>query len=179
MRQVAFLRAVNVAGHARVRMAAVVRAFEQAGCREVTSYGHAGNLLWSPGTAGVPLANIRARLAELLGVTAEMAIRTERQLRALVTAAPFGPLTDDPRLTLYVVFMTRAAKQVPPLPLADARECVELVAVRGRDAFVVSRRKPNGMFGFPNAFVEKALGVPATSRNWSTVTTVARLSRRS
>jgi hypothetical protein len=34
------------------------------------------------------------------------------------------------------------------------------------------------MFGFPNAFVEAALGVPATSRNWSTVTRVVALLRR-
>jgi uncharacterized protein (DUF1697 family) len=158
-------------------MADVVRAFEQAGCREVTSYGHAGNLLWSQDSRGVPVDDIRARLAALVGGAAEMAVRTERQLRAVVTAAPFGPLGDDRRLKLYVVFLARPAKQLPPLPLVDARECLELVAVRGRDAYVVSRRKPNGMFGFPNAFVEAALGVPATSRNWSTVTRVVALLR--
>jgi len=43
---------------------------------------------------------------------------------------------------------------------------------------VVSRRKKNGSFGFPNAFVEKTLGVSATSRNWTTVTKIAALVRR-
>jgi hypothetical protein len=38
--------------------------------------------------------------------------------------------------------------------------------------FVVSRRKTNGFFGFPNNFVEKELGVSATSRNWSTITKI-------
>ena len=41
-----------------------------------------------------------------------------------------------------------------------------------REVFLVSRRKANGFFGFPNAFIEDQLGVPATSRNWNTVTKI-------
>jgi uncharacterized protein (DUF1697 family) len=33
------------------------------------------------------------------------------------------------------------------------------------------------LYGFPNAFVERIAGVPATSRNWSTVTKIASLMR--
>ena len=40
---------------------------------------------------------------------------------------------------------------------------------------LVSGRKANGFYGLPNAFVEAAYGVAATSRNWSTVTRLARL----
>ena len=42
-----------------------------------------------------------------------------------------------------------------------------------REVFIVSRRKKNGFFGFPNAFIEQELGVSVTSRNWSTVTKIA------
>ena len=41
------------------------------------------------------------------------------------------------------------------------------------DVLVVSRRKPSGFYGFPNSFVEKKLGAPATSRNWSTIRKIA------
>ena len=41
-----------------------------------------------------------------------------------------------------------------------------------REVFVVSHRKKNGFFGIPNNFVEKELGVSATSRNWSTITKI-------
>jgi uncharacterized protein (DUF1697 family) len=33
------------------------------------------------------------------------------------------------------------------------------------------------MYGFPNNFIEKEFGVPATSRNWSTVKKIVELSR--
>jgi len=45
------------------------------------------------------------------------------------------------------------------------------------DLLIVSRRKPNGMYGFPNSWVEKELGVVATARNWSTVAKLAELTR--
>lgn len=45
---------------------------------------------------------------------------------------------------------------------------------RNLDVFVVSRLLRKGMYGFPNAFVESAFGVPATSRNFNTVRRTAR-----
>jgi uncharacterized protein (DUF1697 family) len=44
-----------------------------------------------------------------------------------------------------------------------------------REVFVISRRKANGFYSFPNGFIENQLGVPATSRNWTTVTKIAAL----
>lgn len=41
-----------------------------------------------------------------------------------------------------------------------------------REVFIVSRRKKNGFYGFPNNFIEKELRVPATTRNWSTLTKI-------
>jgi uncharacterized protein (DUF1697 family) len=46
-----------------------------------------------------------------------------------------------------------------------------------REVFVVSRRKQNGFFGFPNTFVEEEFETCATSRNWSTVTKIVEFVR--
>ena len=51
------------------------------------------------------------------------------------------------------------------------------MAIDKREAFIVSRRRNNGMYGFPNNFIEQQLGVTATSRNWSTVTKIVEISR--
>jgi uncharacterized protein (DUF1697 family) len=172
---VAFLRAVNVAGHARVAMADVVRAFERAGCSGARSYGHAGNLFWTQAGGKAPVEKTRSLLARLLGEAPAIMVRTRQQLRAIVAAEPFGALTGDASIKLYVVFLERKPKQAPPLPLRHAPERLELIALRGREAYVVSRRKPNGFYGFPNQFIERTLGVAGTSRNWSTVTRAAAL----
>jgi uncharacterized protein (DUF1697 family) len=175
MTSVAFLRAVNVAGHARVSMSDVVRTFEHAGCRDARSYGHAGNLLWTQSRGAAPVEKMRALLGQLLGEAPGIMVRTGRQIRSIVGTDPFGALVDDKSVKLYVVFLERRPKQVPALPLRHAPEQLDLIAIRGREAYVVSRRKPNGFYGFPNQLVERVLGVPATSRNWSTVVKVARL----
>jgi hypothetical protein len=39
------------------------------------------------------------------------------------------------------------------------------------------QKKKGGMFGFPNALVERELDVPATSRNWNTVRRILALLR--
>jgi hypothetical protein len=46
------------------------------------------------------------------------------------------------------------------------------------EVFIVSRRKKNGFYGFPNNFIEKELGVSATTRNWSTLTRIVELARK-
>jgi uncharacterized protein (DUF1697 family) len=173
---VAFLRAVNVAGHARVAMADVCTVFEKAGCRDVRSVGHAGNLLWTPSAGTVSAEKLRARLGRLLGEPPELMVRTARDMSRIVEANPFGALVNDKAIKLYVVFLARKPKQVPPLPVRLEKDALELVAVRGREAYVVSRKKPGTvMYGFPNQFVEGTLGVPSTSRNWSTIVKVARI----
>ena len=53
-----------------------------------------------------------------------------------------------------------------------------LRAINVLEAFIVSRPKPNGFFGFPNNFIEKELVVSATTRNWSTVTKLLEFSRK-
>ena len=174
MRYVAFLRAVNVGGHARVAMTDVCKVFEKAGCRGVTSVGHAGNLLWTQAAGTLSEATLRARLGQLLGEPPEIMVRTARDMSRVVAANPFGALAGDRAIKLYVVFLARKAKQVPPLPARLEKDALELIAVKGREAYVVSRKKPGTvMYGFPNQFVEKTLGVPATSRNWNTVMKVA------
>ena len=43
---VAFMRAINVAGHASVRMSDVRDAFAAAGCRKVRTYIQSGNVIF-------------------------------------------------------------------------------------------------------------------------------------
>ena len=79
----------------------------------------------------------------------------------------------------YIVFLAAPPLRRPRLPVLQPKERLELVHVSKRECWVVSRRKPNGWYGFPVEFVERAVGVPATARNWSTVTKLAEFLERS
>lgn len=96
----------------------------------------------------------------------------------VVKRAPFRAFEAIPGVKLYVVFLSQKPRTRPRFPLSSPTEGLEAVAMKNLEVFVVSRRKKNGFYGFPNNFVEKALGVPSTSRNWSTLARLDELVRQ-
>ena len=176
---VAFLRAINVAGHAVVKMTDLRDAFRAAGCREVRSLIQSGNVVFeSPAKTPTALVRrIQVELRRLLGEEPGLFLRTMRDIERLVEGNPFRRFAGKPRIKLYVAFLSRRLppRQQPRLPLRSAPEALEVIAVKDREAFIVSGRKQNGFYGFPNAFIEQQLGVSATSRNWSTIKKIAPL----
>ena len=162
-------------------MPQLCKAFEVAGCRSVASFSSAGNVLFETAQANAAalFKKIRTRVRVLSGGEPGIMFRTVRELEAVARAAPFGALADDRSIKLYVVFLAARPRRRPRLPVIDVEEQLELVGVKGLHAFVVSRRRPRGMFyGFPNSFVERELGVAATSRNWSTFSKVLARTRQ-
>jgi uncharacterized protein (DUF1697 family) len=175
-RYVALLRAVNVAGHARVSAHELARMFARAGARDVSSFGHAGNLLFSAAKSPASIvARVRDAIHRRHGERPVIVVRSAAEICNLFASDPFARCGARASDKLYVVFLTRKARRLPALPIVSRVERLEAFACRGRDVLLVSGRKPNGFYGFPNAFVETAFRVSATARNWSTVTRLAKL----
>ena len=176
---VAFIRAINVGGRAVVRMTDVRDAFVRAGCERVRTCIQSGNVLFesSGSDVGAQCGRVCARITELTGTKAGMSVRRLADLERLVKADPFTGFESDPGIKLYVAFLERKPPVRPKLPVISAREALEAFAMKSLEVFIVSRRKPNGFYGFPNNFVEKELAVPATTRNWNTVQKVLQFSR--
>ena len=150
-------------------------AFVAAGCTNVSTYIASGNVLFAaPATGQDVLFNkIRAKTARLVGAEPGIAFRSVRDIARVVKAAPFSALASDPAIKLYVAFLTEKPARKPKFPLLLPREAIEAVAMTNLEVFLVSRRKPKRLLRIPHLFVEKELGVPATARNWSTVTKIA------
>lgn len=176
---IALLRAINVAGHGIAKMEDVRDAFAKAGCRNVTTCIQSGNVIFEapPRDTRALIAAARRRLKRLLGEEPEIMLRSVRDVASLVDRTPFTAYPMTPRVKLYVAFLARAPRRRVTFPLVSAKDALEAIGLRGPHAFIVSRLKPNGFFGFPNNFIETALGVPATSRNWSTVTKIVEMTR--
>jgi uncharacterized protein (DUF1697 family) len=176
---VAFLRAINVAGHATVRMTDLRDVFAAAGCQGVRTYIQSGNVLFDApkGTAAAVFERVLCRLRELLGHEPGIMFRTAREIEQLVASDPFQGYRAEPDVKLYVAFLSQKAPTTPRFPWHLPAESLEAIGMKGREVFVVSRRKKNGFYGFPNNFIEKELGVSATSRNWNTLTKLAAFAR--
>ena len=161
-------------------MADVQAAFTKAGCRNVSTYIASGNVIFDAPASDA--AALRRRICRgmraLLGAEPVIVYRTGQELQKLVDAAPFGALAGDRTIKLYVAFLVEKPRGRTTFPRDLPREALEAIGLNNGDALIVSRRKPNGMYGFPANWIEKDLGVVATARNWSTVTKLAQLAGR-
>jgi uncharacterized protein (DUF1697 family) len=172
------MRAINVGGRAIVKMTALSEAFAAAGCSGVRTYIQSGNVIFESRQEPAALfQKIRVRLRDLLGAEPGVVFRTVEELERMVRSAPFKDFEQEPGLKLYAVFLSEPPRRKPRFPLVSSAERLEAVKMKNLDVFVVSRRKKSGFYGFPNNFVEKELGVSATSRNWSTVSRIVQLIR--
>src|SRR5690349_8927931 len=88
---VAFLRAINVAGHATVKMTDVRDAFAAAGCRNVRTVIQSGNIIFDAAASGrAALAKrLCQQLEPLIGKDPGVFIRTQDDLAAMVESDPF------------------------------------------------------------------------------------------
>jgi uncharacterized protein (DUF1697 family) len=143
-------------------------AFEAAGCSDVRSFIQSGNVVFQP-PPGLALQQLTERLSAGIGAPLSVLYRASSDLDEIAASHPFRPYLSDLTLKLYVVFLDSRPARQAGLPVIDEKEQLELIAVEGQEAYLVSRRKPNGMYGFPTIFLERELGVTATARNWSTV----------
>jgi len=170
MTHVAFLRAVNVGGKGLVKMADLQKAFTSAGAKNVRTVIASGNVVFdAPAALGPMRDRILKKVGALLGAEPVIVFRTLPYLERLIDAAPFGALVNDKRIKLYVLFLSGKPKALPAFPITIPKEAIEVPAMHEQDALLVSRRKPNGMYGFPGLWTEKELGVASTARNWTTI----------
>jgi uncharacterized protein (DUF1697 family) len=176
---VALLRAVNVSGRNKVAMADLRQLFESLPAQSVSTYVQSGNVVFAR-RARQPesdlVATIESRIQDTFGVSIAVLLRTTDEMNRIVRANPLlGGGRDESKL--HVTFLVRPpeSKRVERLdPEAGGDDEFQL---RGREVYL---HTPNG-YGhskLTNAFLERKLGVPATTRNWKTVATLAHLSRQ-
>jgi len=169
-RYYAFLRGINVGGHKVVSMADLTRAFESLGLESVRTHIQSGNVVFETrrGARAVLMKQIGAALHDLIGSEVALFLRTAAELEALAAGDPFPAAHPQPDDRLYVTFLPAKPRAMPPLPLWSPQKDVEIIAARGADLFSLGHAYRDH-YGFPNAFIEKQFGVPATTRNRKTI----------
>jgi uncharacterized protein (DUF1697 family) len=163
---VVFLRGVNVGGHKRFSPAELARRLAHL---DVVNLGAAGTFVVRK---PIGTAALRAQLTRHIPFECEQMICSQSELLDLAHADAFaGTPAESADLKRYVTVLAKRPRRAPRLPLCAPNGPawqVKLLALRGR--FVVSlwRRTPSRSLLYPNEVVEKAFGIPATTRNWNT-----------
>jgi uncharacterized protein (DUF1697 family) len=165
------LRGINIGGRRRVPMAELRTLLADAGYEDVRTYVQSGNIVL--GSAAKPAAvqrRLQTLISERFGFDVPVIVRSRAQLAAVVKADPLGDVVDNPKL--YQVSFLDGEPAADAIARVQERADVdERMIARGREIYAwhpagVARSK------LWNALAGQGLGVTATARNWTTVTTL-------
>jgi uncharacterized protein (DUF1697 family) len=177
MRFAAFFRNVNLGRPGKPTREQFVKAFEQAGGKDVRSFLTHGNAVFSASSKRAAQAVLRdacKRLEAVCGLTEPAFLRGLDSLAKLVASDPFADGPDDDIYERCVSFVPAKALSLVELPVITARRDVEIFAA-GDEEFLSVSRKFTASPGSPNAWLEKNLGLSATTRAWNTVVRISQL----
>ena len=105
-------------------------------------------------------------LFKKLGYRVTVILRTKNDLLDIVESSPFIDYDGD--VKYYLTFLAEQPKQAPTLPIRMNDIENEVFKIDNNTVFTVGFNV-KGRYGFPNVFIEKEFGVPATTRNWNTI----------
>lgn len=168
----AFLRAINVGGHT-VTMARLAAVFDELGFPHAETFIASGNVIFQSRAAASPALErkLAGGLEAALGFPVATFLRTEPELATLAGPPPFGAREEAKAHALMVGFLHAAPAAGAAGRVVALRSATDDVQLRGRELWWL-RRERESATALVNGSFERALGVPATFRN---ITTVRRL----
>jgi uncharacterized protein (DUF1697 family) len=171
MFQIIMLRGINLGPTRRVPMAELRALFSEAGYEDVRTYVQSGNIvLRSPAKPAELERDAAGLISERFGFDVPVIVRTRTDLARVVKRNPLGEVADDPK-RYQVSFLSAEPDSSVAGRLRSLAAATEAVVVHGREIYAwhpegVARSK------LWNELAGKRLGVIATARNWTTVTTL-------
>ncbi|EXU68653.1 hypothetical protein Z951_08655 [Streptomyces sp. PRh5] len=169
--QIALLRGINVGGNRKFPMARQRELMAELGFEDVTVHLQTGNIVFAdPGTPPERTARtLEDHFAAGLGFPVDVVVRTRDELAAAIEANPYPEAVAEPK-TLHVVFLADVPADTAALDALDpAGYAPDAFHRIGREIFL---HCPDGVGRSKLAakVTNARLGVPATARNWNTVT---------
>jgi uncharacterized protein (DUF1697 family) len=165
---ITFLRGINVSGQKIIKMQDLILLFESFGFNNVKTYLQTGNVLFdSNETDSAKIIKIiNDGIFKDLGYKVTVILRTKQELLDIAASEPFKDYDGD--VKYYLTFLDEESKKPPTLPIRMNNIENEVFKYENNNVFTVGFNV-KGRYGFPNVFIEKEFGVPATTRNWNTI----------
>ena len=168
MALVVFLRGVNIGGHRTFRPTTLTK---QLAHLNALNIGAAGTfVIRQP----VTQAQLRAELASKLPFDTEIMICQGREIVRLISHHHFADHPIGPDIVRFVSVLSRRPRSMPSMPMNFPPSGRWLLKILGRDKrfiFGLYRRHMK-VIGYLGTF-DRLFGVPVTTRNWNTMTTIA------
>lgn len=167
---IALLRGINVSGKNAIRMAELRDSVARLGFEDVQTYLQSGNIVFrTAATDKTTLAaTIKAQIAQDFGLDVPVLVLSAQDLEFIAHANLLWPDTGGDESLFHCTFLFEGVA-------AAMFHALALPCTQGERAVLVNHAVllhcPHG-YGktkLNNSYFERALGVPATTRNWRTV----------
>jgi uncharacterized protein (DUF1697 family) len=170
MALVVLLRGVNVGGHRTFRPTTLA---EQLKHLDAVNIGAAGTFVIR---RPISQAQLRAELASKLPFDTEVMICQGREIVRLMSQDPFADQPVRPDIVRFVTVLSKRPRSAPSTPIslpASGEWLLKILARNDRFVFGVYRRQMKAVSYLGT--LDRLFGVPATTRNWNTITAIARV----
>ena len=172
MALVVFLRGVNVGGHRTFRPTTLAKQLKHL---DAVNIGAAGTFVIR---RPVTRAQLRAELRRRLSFDAEIMICEGREIVRLMSKNHFASQPVRPDVVRFLSVLSKRPRSAPSTPISfpcSGNWLLKILAREDRFVFGVYRRhmKVIGYLGK----LDRLFGVPATTRNWNTLTAIAKVLR--
>ena len=170
MALVVLLRGVNVGGHRTFRPSTLA---EQLKHLDAVNIGAAGTFVIR---RPVNRTQLRAELGRRLPFDTEIAICQGREIVRLMSQNHFADQPVRPNIVRFVSVLSKRPRSTPSTPMSFPSSGKWLLKILSRDkqfVFGVYRRHMKAISYLGS--IDRLFGVPATTRNWNTITAIARV----
>jgi uncharacterized protein (DUF1697 family) len=173
-RHIVLLRGINLGPNRRIAMPELRKLLEGAGFDDVQTYVQSGNVVLTSRAAPKTVARrCEEEIEGRFGFAVDVVVRTRDELAQVVKRNPLGDVATNPKRYQVSFLAEKPDRSVDDL-LAAAAIAAERFEVIGREIYAwhpegIGRSKLWTLLAGPK------LGVTATARNWTTVTTLLEL----
>jgi uncharacterized protein (DUF1697 family) len=170
---IALLRGINVGGQKLIKMAELKRMFEEMGFGRVQTFIQSGNVLFESAESAEALRpQIEQQIAEVFGYQVTVVIRTAAELEQIIERCPFEADPSSKIEKVYVALLAEMPTQEGIDKLLTCSSDTDDYRFTNQEVYILCRQSIRKSL-FSNNFLEKKLGVPATTRNWQTTSKLA------
>ena len=170
MALVVLLRGVNVGGHRTFRPS---KPAEQLKHLDAVNIGAAGTFVIRQ---AVSRSQLRLELARSLSFDAELMICQGREIVSAMTPNRFSKYAARPDTVRFMSVLSRSPRSAPAMPMrfpSTGRWLLQILARENRFVFGVYRRHMKVISYLGR--LDRVFSVPATTRNWNTITAIAKV----
>ena len=171
MAMVVFLRGVDVGGHRTFRPSLLAGELSDF---DLVNVGAAGTFVVRK---RISQARLRAELAKRLPFETAVVICKGDDVLELKSANPFAGQPAGPEIVWFVSILAKRGRPLPSIPFslpAGGEWSLKILAIKDRFVLGLYRREMKSD-PLPRRDFDKLFGVPATTRNWNTITAIARI----